>query len=440
MLFKLLFATFFAINFLGCATKKDTVRSNDDERALKLVRPENIFHGKEKRVALVIGNSDYQNIAELKNPINDSRQIRRKLEKLGFEVIYLENASLIEMKKSLRDFEDSFSGNSVALFYYAGHGVEYGGENFLIPIDANLEKANELEFEAFSLNRLLSKFEESGNRLNIAILDSCRDNPFRAIRGVGDGLATSGAKGTFIAYATSPGSVAEDGKGDNGLFTKHILQHIDREDVKIEDIFKDIAKAVSDESGGTQIPWRNSSIVDGDFYFVGDGISNNSEKPIYIEKEKIVKVVDNSEIERLKRELAEKDRLLQLEKEKKEKVIYVSDADKKEAKEWFRKGYYAKTPEKQIEYYSRAIELNPKYANAFYNRGLAYYNLGKYNLAISDYNRAIELNPKYASAFNNRGWAYRQLGDLKKAKADAIRASELGTNSLMNYMKNNGLW
>jgi len=174
--------------FSGCG---EAIRSADEERAMVLrYKPKHNFEFRENRIALVIGNGDYQNITGLDNPTNDSRAMRKKLSKLGFGIVYLENGTRKEMKNSIRKFQTEFKKkkNVVALFYYAGHGLESGGINYLIPVNANIKEEDEIDDEAVSLNFMLEKFEVSGNRLNIAILDSCRDNPFRGLRNVKGGL------------------------------------------------------------------------------------------------------------------------------------------------------------------------------------------------------------------------------------------------------------
>jgi hypothetical protein len=245
-----------------------------EDRILVPVKSETITAS--NRVALVFGNGTYDSIGDLDNPTNDSRDVREKLEDLDFQVFYLENGTLEQMEAKLYEFEKSFSKDTVALFYYAGHGVENGGENFLIAKDSVVNSKADLKYRTFRLNRLLEGFNVSENKLNVAILDACRDNPFRNLRNTGKGLATAGATGTLIAYATASGETAEDGTGENGLFTKHLLNHIDRSDVELEQMFKDVGTDVSKESKGTQNPWRNSSIS-GNFYLRGDGNGESDE-------------------------------------------------------------------------------------------------------------------------------------------------------------------
>jgi hypothetical protein len=262
-----------SLSFVSCNSdsKQPQVNTrNSDDRVL--IRNPKSFGtvGDETRIALVIGNSNYQKVGELKNPVNDASDMKTALEKVGFTVFYLKNGTKREMITKIRDFQKSWISkkNVVALFYYAGHGLEADGTNYLVPIDADIETRDEIDYSTVSFNFILKKFENSKNRMNIAILDSCRNNPFRNIRDLEGGLGSAQAKGTFIAFATALNSVAEDNQEErNGLFTKHILKNIHKSDLKLEDMFKEVAKGVAIESNQKQIPWRNSSIFNGDFYF-----------------------------------------------------------------------------------------------------------------------------------------------------------------------------
>ena len=223
----------------------------------------------QKRYALVIGNGSYPT-APLKNPVNDAKAIADELKKLNFDVMVYTNASANDMKTYMRTFGDKLSQNKgVGLFFYAGHGMQVNGENYLIPVDAKIEKEMDVELESVNLKRLLGEMEYAANDLNIIILDACRNNPFaRSFRSGGNqGLATTLAPtGTFIAYATAPGSVASDGSGQNGLYTQELLKALRKPGVKIEDMFKEVRRNVYEQSEKKQTPWENSSIF-GDFFF-----------------------------------------------------------------------------------------------------------------------------------------------------------------------------
>lgn len=224
----------------------------------------------QKRYALVIGNGDYVGTSPLKNPVNDARDVGEELKNLGFDVMVFTNVTQNDMKEHMRTFGKKLAANKgVGLFFYAGHGMQVNGENYLIPVNARIEKEQDVELESVNLKRLMGEMEYAENDLNIVILDACRDNPFaRSFRSGGNkGLASTLAPtGTFIAYATSPGSVASDGSGSNGLYTEQFLAALKQPGLRIEDVFKVVRKNVYDISQKKQVPWENSSIF-GDFYF-----------------------------------------------------------------------------------------------------------------------------------------------------------------------------
>ena len=220
------------------------------------------------RTALVIGNGAYTNLSALANPGNDARDMASSLTELGFEVQLLVDASHESIEEAVLDFGDKLhKGGGVGLFYYAGHGVQDQGRNYLIPVEANIRRATQLKRKAVDVGWVLDEMAAANNGLNMVILDACRDNPFAEFRSADRGLAKmEGPKGTFIAYATAPGDVAADGEGRNGLFTKHLLSAMQQPDQPVELAFKDVVKAVSDESRGRQTPFITSSLT-GDFYF-----------------------------------------------------------------------------------------------------------------------------------------------------------------------------
>jgi predicted CoA-binding protein len=242
-----------------------TVVNAQSDRAFRIQEMQS-----EARVALVIGNGAYDGskLNKLKNPTNDSYDIKELLKRKGFEVIYVEDASQEEMDRSVDTFLNKLkSKKAIGMFYYAGHGAEVKGENYLIPIGANIPDETSIKYRTLAVNRVVDGMKDAKNRLNIIILDACRNNPYKNTRGGNGGLAEiSDADGIFIAYATDKGKTAEDGRGRNGLFTTHLLKYMDTEGLTIEQMFKSVRKAVREESDGFQIPWQSSSI-EGDFYF-----------------------------------------------------------------------------------------------------------------------------------------------------------------------------
>lgn len=221
------------------------------------------------RYALVIGNSAYGD-KPLKNPANDARDVGKALARLGFDVQLKTDVSQRAMEDSIRDFGLKLKRGGVGIFYYAGHGVQVQGVNYLVPIGARLASESDAKYECVDAGRVLSKMEDAGNELNIVILDACRNNPFtRSFRSVDQGLARMDAPtGSLVAYATAPNSVASDGRGQNGLYTKYLLENINTPGVPIEEVFKRVRIGVMNETGKKQVPWESSSIA-GYFYLAG---------------------------------------------------------------------------------------------------------------------------------------------------------------------------
>lgn len=221
------------------------------------------------RVALVVGNSSYRT-SPLENPVNDARAMSQALREAGFQVTTLENASQRQMFDAIRGFGDTIARGSVGLFYYAGHGVQVKGRNFLIPVDVVIEREDEVPYKGVDIGQVLDKMEAARNPLNVVIIDACRNNPFaRKGRSGVAGLAQIDAPvGTLIAFATAPGAEASDGDSDgkNGLYTQYLLQYMNQPGLKAEDVFKRVRVAVRQKTNGRQIPWENTSL-EGDFYF-----------------------------------------------------------------------------------------------------------------------------------------------------------------------------
>lgn len=219
------------------------------------------------RHALVIGNANYPT-APLRNPVNDANDIAAMLRQLKFKVRLVRDASHAEMERAIEQFSRQLRQGGVGLLYYAGHGIQLGGQNYLVPTDANLQSESDVEYEAVDAAWVLERMEDAGNELNMAIFDACRDNPFvRAWRSEGKGLAVmQAARGMLIAYATEPGGVALDGASRNGIYTKYLLKHITKPKLSVEQMFKQVRRDVFHETNGQQIPWESSSLV-GDFYF-----------------------------------------------------------------------------------------------------------------------------------------------------------------------------
>ena len=222
----------------------------------------------ERRTALVIGNGDYPS-APLRNPSNDARKMADTLGQLGFDVRFLENVDQRQMRRAIIDFGDRIREGGIGLFFYAGHGMQVGGRNYMIPVDADVKSEAEVEADAVDVATVLARMETARNTLNIVILDACRDNPFvRRFRSATKGLASIDAPvGTLIAYATAPGSVALDGTGPNSFYTGALAEALRTPGLRVEEVFKRVRQTVRVKTQGKQIPWEASSL-EGEFVFL----------------------------------------------------------------------------------------------------------------------------------------------------------------------------
>jgi formylglycine-generating enzyme required for sulfatase activity len=235
--------------------------------------------GNEHRVALVVGNADYK-ASPLKNPVNDARAMTAKLKSLGFQVVHFENLKTRQVGSALREFRNLIRPGSVALFFYAGHGLQVRGENYLPTVDAELASEEDVPNQSLNLAAVLNLMEDSKASVNLVLLDACRNNPYaRSFRSESRGLARVQAPGgTLIHYATRPGSVAEDGGGSHGTYTEALLAQIDEQGVPIETALKRVTIRVREVTKGKQEPWMEGSLT-GDFYFTVTGNAQITVQP-----------------------------------------------------------------------------------------------------------------------------------------------------------------
>ena len=238
-----------------------------------------------KRVALVIGNDDYATLDNLNNARKDARDMAAKLADLDFEVILKLNAGEREIVRALADFKNRLAGGEAGLVFYAGHGVEADGRNWLIPSDAKVESEDDLASEAIDAADFLTSMGQAGAPVNIVILDACRNNPLpKRTRSAERGLSVTAipavqGQGIAMMFAAGPGEAAADGPtGGNGVFTGALLEALDHPGLKVEDVFKQTARAVNQSTGGKQTPWINTSLT-GDFYFRPGGGGGGSQTP-----------------------------------------------------------------------------------------------------------------------------------------------------------------
>ena len=237
----------------------------------------------ERKVALVIGNSAYR-VGALKNPVNDAQAVAASLRRLGFEVALRENTSLRDLIESFRQFSLNTRSASVRVVYYAGHGLQLKGRNYLLPVDTEIRGEDEVVAKSADLNELLERLGDAKEGINIVILDACRNNPFSGVELVGPdgrrlkfrgatpaGLAPVEAPlGSMVAFSTAPGGVALDNPGEkNSRYTKHLLVSMQSPGLPVELVFKQVRLGVARETGRVQVPWESSSLT-GEFCFIRD--------------------------------------------------------------------------------------------------------------------------------------------------------------------------
>lgn len=231
------------------------------------------LQGPEQRVALVIGNSNYQNAPQLANPDNDAQSMAQFLNSAGFEVVSATDLGQNDMLRVVQDFSAKVSArgpNTVAMVYYAGHGVQLAGENYLVPVDAKVSSQTELVNNSVRLVDVMSTLETIPSRMRIVILDACRNNPFPSVNDAGRGLAIVDApNGSIVGYSTAPGAEALDGTGGHSPYTQAFLDVAREPNVPIEQLFKRVRLQVNQTTSGAQIPWESSSLTS-DFTFFGD--------------------------------------------------------------------------------------------------------------------------------------------------------------------------
>jgi hypothetical protein len=233
----------------------------------------------DNRLALVIGQSNYRAVAALPNPANDAKAISQLLTEAGFEVLGAADLSQTEMREKIADFAAKVASegpDTIALVFYAGHGLQIDGENFLVPVDVDPKREADIPLQALRLNDILNTLNSVPSKMRIVLLDACRNNPFPTInQSAGRGLAIVdakiGAPGTFLSFSTSPGAEAEDGSGDDSPYTSALLLAAKEPGLSIEDTFKRVRVSVNKATEGRQTPWDSSSLTDEFRFFPGQG-------------------------------------------------------------------------------------------------------------------------------------------------------------------------
>lgn len=356
----------------------------------------------QKRLALVIGNSSYQNGGTLKNPVNDARAMAGALQAMGFEVLRHENVTQVQMKQAINSFGQKLRDFEVGLFYYAGHGIQHQGRNYMIPVEADLQAAEQIEFDCVAADRIMAYMESADTKVNIIIMDACRNNPFERSWNrstSGNGLAMMNAPtGSLIAYATAPGSVASDGENANGLYTSVLLKYMKDPALNLEQVFKRVRTEVTEKSSGAQVPWETTSLTGGDFFLTASITTTEETKTSNFSKE-------SREINALGEDPAKA-------------LEYYTQAQEK---------YGLALYEEAIELYSKALEYNPLDFQAYLWRGHSKYSLGYLNSvinskmleeAIIDYSKTIQLNPGDSEAYYYRANSKKLLQKYNEAIPD----------------------
>ena len=263
---------------------------------LKLMIPAAVVLGAhsasaESRLALVIGQSAYRSVPALPNPANDARAVTQMLTDSGFEVSTAADLSQGQMREAVSDFAGKVAAkgaDTVALVFYAGHGLQIDGENFLVPVDIDPKREADIPIQAVRLNDILNTLTSVPSKMRILMLDACRNNPFPDLKTAGGGLAIVdakiGAPGTFLSFSTSPGAVAEDGSGSNSPYTNALLAAGKEQNIPIEETFKRVRLAVNKVTEGRQTPWDSSSLTE-DFRFSGASVAGP--KPAAAQKKSV---------------------------------------------------------------------------------------------------------------------------------------------------------
>jgi uncharacterized caspase-like protein len=419
----------------------------------------------QKKLALVIGNSAYQHGGALKNPVNDARAMAKSLESLGFDVLKYENISQNEMKQAINTYGLKLKGYDIGLFYYAGHGIQHKNTNFMIPIEADLQAAEQIEFDCVAADRVLAFMESANTKMNIIIMDACRNNPFERSwnrSAQGNGLAMMNAPtGTLIAYATAPGKVASDGESSNGLYTSVLLKYMNQSGMNIEQVFKRVRTEVTEKSFGAQVPWETTSLTGGDFYFVnkpapvttnftsGQTQTEDPEKYLTLGNEKYddnlydeainlyTKALEIDEMYykailwRAHAKYASNkytDAIIDY-----NKVVELSPGESQAYYYRALSKYNLNRRSDAIPDFSMAIRYDRNYTNAYYWRGYCYYQTENYYAAIEDMNKTISLSPNYDDGYYVRGLAYYANEEYDEAMADFTQTIELSSDYAQSY-------
>jgi tetratricopeptide (TPR) repeat protein len=429
----------------------------------------------QQKFALVIGNGKYQHVEQLINPPNDAADIARALTNLGYRTELKLNLGNADMGRAIADYIGRLGANPAneGFFWYAGHGVQIGGENYLLPVDINAKDNVDIEYGSFSVNRLIRTLDQNArNKVNVVVLDACRNNPFRSMGGSGRslsrGLAVVGdlPPDLFMIFSTSAGDVAADGESGqrNSPFAQAFLKYINSsEDLSI--VVRSITRETLALTKNRQSPYQEGRIINLDYYSLNPRSSAPIQPPpapatgdAKASYDRGLAAYNRKEYDTAIREYTEAIRIdpnyVNAYVERGIAYRYKGDNDRAiadytdairlnsiNALAYYNRGlayYYKGDYDRAIGDYTDAIRLNPNDVNAYYNRGIAYKNKGDNDRAIGDYTDAIRLNPNYTNAYNNRGLAYQDKRDYDRAIADYSDAIRLNPDYAIAYY-NRGL-
>jgi len=408
----------------------------------------------EKRVALVIGNSAYLHTVTLTNPKNDAADMVAALKKRGFVVIEGFDLNKAAFDSKVLEFAATLRGADAGVFYYAGHGLQVAGQNYLVPIDAKAEAAETLEFEMLRVD-VVHRIMERLTNTNILFLDACRDNPLTRNLArsmgtrsseIGHGLAqVEAGVGTLISFSTQPGNVALDGTGRNSPFASALVREVSSSNDDLSAILIAVRNDVMRETQRKQIPWEHSALT-GRFYFnqpaqtapaaaLSHPESSEPERAWTAARDTTSIPVLEDFVARYKDSFyagLARARLEELRKvDDNQKIADFTKAIESSPNVAFayanrgRVYFYRKDYDRAIPDFTQVINLEPKNSFAYHFRGLSYHRKSDFDRAISDFTKAIDLNPKDQFAYNNRGNAYYGKLDYGRAIADFDQAINL---------------
>jgi len=371
------------------------------------------------RVALIVGNDHYSKWP-LTAAVNDAKTIAAALRTTGFDVDVVTDATRRETERAINRFIGKLSPGDVALFYYAGHGIQLEGENYLIPVDFEAQDEADVKYDAYSASRVMDKLDATGARLKIVILDACRNNPFRITRSTGGGLAQMNAgRGSFIAFATSPGSVAvEDVKANNGLFTKYLVKELQSPGLTLNEVFDRVRIEVNRASSGAQLPWVSSSVI-GDFRF-----RPAVPQPAPVPNVAVAAPANDSNAEVLYWSSV---------KDSTDPDLFVSYLRR------FPTGIYAEIAAKRILASIGASDLSidaptPEgVAKAVSRAGVRYRQQREFEKAIAAFNLSIKLKADDAQTYVQRAFVHYEQRAYERAVTDATEAIRIAPDVLAAY-------